>query len=202
MADERITETRESTGTGRPPGSGEQKEWARREAEHLREELQSRGESLFNDQKASIAGILDGIARALDKSAPNFDQEGQPNTARYARLAADNLQRLSGDLRERDLESIRRQVSELGRKQPALLAGGAVALGFVASRFFRSSAEHSREQYPGEQKTPKSEEDLIIGTESGFRTGEAASSHTGKSGASSPILTEKEAREMEKEFPT
>ena len=191
MAEDRIIGTSGST-TGSAPRAGEKKTWSSQEAEHLREELQRKGESLLSEQKGSLAEILNGIANALDKSAPHFDEEGQPNTSRYTREAAENLHRFARDLRERDIESLKRQVTDLARQQPALIAGGAVALGFLASRFFKSSAEHTEHEYRGDSGSREHEESLIVGTEAGFRG----------TTPSSPILTEKEFKEREKEFPT
>jgi len=192
MAEDRIIGTSGKT-TGSAEGIGEQKAWSRQEAEHLREELQRKGESLLSDQKGSLAEILNGIANALDKSAPHFDEEGQPNTARYTRQAADSLHGFARDLRERDIETLKVQVSDLARQQPALLAGGAVALGFLASRFFKSSAEHTEQKYRGDGAPRSPEETLIVGSETGFSAG---------SSPSSPIITEKEYKVKEKEFPT
>jgi polyhydroxyalkanoate synthesis regulator phasin len=190
MAEDRSIGTSETT-AGAAPGAGEKK-WSRQEAEHLQEELLKKGESLLNEQKGTVAEVLNGIANALDKSAPHFEEEGQPNTARYTRQAAENLHGLARDLNERDMESLGRQVTDLARRQPGLIAGGAVALGFLASRFFRSSAEHSEQEYPGDTEFREREETLIVGTETGFRAG---------STTSSPIITEREFKEEEKDLP-
>jgi polyhydroxyalkanoate synthesis regulator phasin len=191
MEEERITGTSDPT-AGPAVRSGDKK-WSSEEAAHFQEELLKKGESLLSEQKGAVAEVLNGIANALDKSAPNFEEEGQPNTARYTRQAAENIHRFARDLRERDMESLRRQVTDLARRQPGLIAGGAVALGFLASRFFKSSAEHTEQEYRRDTGTREGGETLIVGTETGFRSG---------STTSSPIITEKEFKEKEKEFPT
>lgn len=191
MAEERNIGTGETI-SGAPLGTGDKK-WSRQEAERFQEELLKKGESLLSEQKGTVAEVLNGIANALDKSAPHFEEEGQPNTARYTRQAAENIHRFARDLRERDIESLRLQVADLARRQPGLVAGGAVALGFLASRFFRSSEEHAEHEYGGDMGPREREETLIVGTETGFRAG---------STSSSPIITEKEFKEKEKGFPT
>lgn len=186
MEEERTIVTSETT-AGTAPGSGEQK-WARQETEHFQQEIIKKGESLLSEQKGSVANLLNGIANALDKSVPHFEEEGQPNSARYTRKVAESIHGFARDLRERDVESLRRQVTDLARRQPALIAGGAVALGFMASRFLRSSSKHTEQEYREGSESRQWEESLVMGREAGFRAG---------SSSSSSILTEQEFREKE-----
>ncbi|MEZ4601094.1 MAG: hypothetical protein R2940_14995 [Syntrophotaleaceae bacterium] len=144
MADDRNLGTGE-TSVG-VPRTGERKP-VRQEAQQFQEDLRRKGESLLSEQKGSVAKFLQGIANAIEKTAKNLEEEGQSNTARYTRQAAKGIQDFAHDLRERDLDGLRRQVVDLARRQPALVAGGAVALGFLAARFFKSSAENTEPGY-------------------------------------------------------
>jgi hypothetical protein len=79
------------------------------------------------------------FAGALRNAARQIDDGRSPTTARFARQAADSLERISGNLRGRDLDSVVREVEGFARAQPALFLGAAVAAGFLAIRFLKSS---------------------------------------------------------------
>jgi hypothetical protein len=59
--------------------------------------------------------------------------------ARLVGHAADGLERLSGTLRSRDVDSLLGDVQSFARSQPALFFGAALAGGFLAARFLASS---------------------------------------------------------------
>ena len=71
------------------------------------------GEHLHSENQERMAGLTESVARQADQVA-NYIRDFDPRTARN------------------DLES-------LARRQPALVAGGAFALGLLGARFFKSS---------------------------------------------------------------
>lgn len=62
-------------------------------------------------------------------------------TAQYSDKAADSLERLSNYIREQDPKRLLNDVQNFGRRQPALLLGGAFLLGFAGARLIKSSME-------------------------------------------------------------
>ena len=94
--------------------------------------------------------------------------------ARMAEHAADGLERLSGKLGSKDLNGLVRDVESFARSQPAVILGMAVAAGFLAARFLKSSRRYSGQPYedgpagysPSGPKSP----DAVAGTGPAFPT--------------------------------
>ena len=62
-------------------------------------------------------------------------------TAQYSDKAADSLERLTNYIRTQDPQRLLNDVQNFGRRQPALLLGGAFLLGFAGARLIKSSME-------------------------------------------------------------
>ncbi len=117
---------------------------AKHQASRLSDEAQRRARSLVDRQKESAAATVGGWANALRAAARQLDEQEQGGAGRYMEWAAEGIERFSHSLREQDLDSLLHQTEDFARRQPAVLVGGAVALGFLASRFLKSSAERRR----------------------------------------------------------
>ena len=117
---------------------------AKHQMSRLTDEAQRRARSLVDQQKESAASAVGGWAEALRQTARNLEEREQPAAGRYVDWAADGVERFSRSLREQELDQLVHQAEQFARRQPALFLGGAVALGFVASRFLKSSAERHR----------------------------------------------------------
>jgi hypothetical protein len=96
--------------------------------------------STLSEQQRSAAGGIGDFAGALRKAADELEQGGkQAGAARYAKVAADGLEQVAGTLRSKDLDSMVHEVESFARKQPAMFFGAAIAAGFLAMRFMKSS---------------------------------------------------------------
>jgi len=94
----------------------------------------------FSEQQQTAASSLGSFADALRKSAQQMQGDAQQaGVARFAQSAADGLEKLSGSLRSKDLDSMVRDAERLARRQPVLFFGAAIAAGFLAVRFLKSS---------------------------------------------------------------
>jgi hypothetical protein len=58
----------------------------------------------------------------------------------YTEKAAELVEGFSGYLREKNVDQLLGEVERFARRQAALFVGGAFALGFLASRFLKSSS--------------------------------------------------------------
>lgn len=105
------------------------------------EARQSVRSSVAHQQEAAAEGIGD-MAGALRAAARQLGGQRKDTVANLADYAADGLERLSGTLRTKDLDTLVRDVETFARRQPALFFGAAVAAGFLAIRFLKSSREH------------------------------------------------------------
>ena len=74
-----------------------------------------------------------------------LNNEGQGPIARFAAQygdkAADGLDRVARYVREQDPKRLLADVQSFGRRQPALMIGGAFLLGFAGARLIKSSMD-------------------------------------------------------------
>lgn len=100
--------------------------------------------SIATDQKDIIAEQVGGVADAMSRAASELETSNG-SSAHYARMIADNAERLSATIRDNDVDQLLGMAQDFGRRQPALFIGAAALLGFAASRFVTASA-HRREE--------------------------------------------------------
>jgi hypothetical protein len=96
-------------------------------------------EGTADQQKLRGADAISGFARAISTAAGELEQQS-PMVAQYVRDAASRVDFFSNNLRSRSVGDLLTAASDLARNQPMLFFAGAVAAGFAASRFFKSSA--------------------------------------------------------------
>jgi hypothetical protein len=89
-------------------------------------------------QQGAAAGLAD-FADALRVAARELENKQKPTVARFAAHAADSLEKASGSLRNKELGTVVRDVESFAREQPAVFFGAALAAGFLAIRFLKSS---------------------------------------------------------------
>lgn len=98
----------------------------------LREQIDQRSTNA-GEQVHSTANDVRGVAEELRR-------QGKETPARLAEQVADRVDSLGSYLRNSDGERMLGDVERYARKQPWAVAAGAVALGFVASRFLKASS--------------------------------------------------------------
>jgi hypothetical protein len=91
-------------------------------------------------QKERAAGTLDGVAQALRQTGQHLREQDQGPVGRYADRAADQVERFSSHLHERDVDQLTGEAENFARKRPALFLGGTFALGLLGARFLKSSS--------------------------------------------------------------
>ncbi|HET7596742.1 MAG TPA: hypothetical protein VFK15_07400 [Burkholderiales bacterium] len=143
-----ATETRaEAAGGSRrsDPRAGDAERLAdvgKSEARAVWNEARSSVRSVLNERQSSTAADLGEFAEALRAAARNANPD-RP-VARIAAHAANSLEQLAGTLREKDFDGMVREVHNFARSQPAIFLGMAVAAGFLATRFLKSSPPGER----------------------------------------------------------
>jgi hypothetical protein len=111
---------------------------------------------LANSQKDKIAEQIGGLADAAQRVAEDLEGDSAPG-ASYVRMVADNAQKLSGTIRDSNVDDLLGMAEDFGRKQPAAFLGAAALLGFSASRFLTASAKRRVErQTPAETSEDES----------------------------------------------
>jgi hypothetical protein len=98
----------------------------------------------LSSQKERATDGLGALSQAVRQSTQPFRDHGQDAIAQYIEKAADQLERFSTQLRERDVNDLVDDVQQFARRQPAVFIGAAFAAGVIAARFLKSSADNRR----------------------------------------------------------
>jgi hypothetical protein len=119
-------------------------------------QVQQQASSQINRQKETAASELSTVVNAVRRFGETLNNEGEGPIARFAAQygdkAADGLDRVARYLREQDPKRLLNDVQNFGRRQPALMIGGAFLLGLVGARLIKSSMEAaSGSMYTGGQ---------------------------------------------------
>ncbi len=141
----------------------------RNEAERIAKEATAAGRDIMDRQRASFASEIDSIVKALYRTAGALRDEHQESVAHYAQRAADGLSDFSRNLRDQDLGSLVERVNDYARRQPGVFLGGAVATGFILSRFLKSGRSASvstetTEEYSVPTSSPYTTRDVEEGS--------------------------------------
>lgn len=118
------------------------KDEAREQAQALKRDAEMRGREFVDERKARAAEEINDVAGALRMSADHLRDQQRDQVGRYVSWAADELESFASTLRQRDLGDWLRQTEQFARRQPAAFVGGAVAAGFLLSRFLKASSKH------------------------------------------------------------
>jgi len=106
-------------------------------------QIRQQAGSRFDDQKQAAAAGLASLAGAVRQMGEGLKQQDQgpiPQfAAEYGQVIANQVERLSGYLREKDLHEVVQDVESFARRQPAYFLAGAFLLGLAGSRFLKSS---------------------------------------------------------------
>jgi ElaB/YqjD/DUF883 family membrane-anchored ribosome-binding protein len=104
----------------------------------FRQARDSAGTSL-NQSRSQAADKITGIAQAVRGTSERLRSDNQPGVANLTDSLADQVERLSSYLRDRDFGEVRRDLEQFARRQPAVAVGVALALGMLGARFIKSS---------------------------------------------------------------
>jgi hypothetical protein len=98
------------------------------------------------DQRSTQAGErIAGTASDVRSIAEELRSQGKDAPANLAEQVAGQADRVGDYLKEASGDRILRDVEDFARRQPMLVAAGALALGFAASRFLKASSSRRYE---------------------------------------------------------
>ncbi len=112
---------------------------AKQVAQESLNEAKSQLRSALSDQKHLAAGQLHQVADALRQTSQELHSHDKGGVAQYADSAAEQVERLSSYLDGRDFSELWDDLQTMANRQPELFVAGALAAGFLAGRFLRSS---------------------------------------------------------------
>jgi hypothetical protein len=96
-------------------------------------------------QKDRATDGLGSVANAVRQTTQSLRDQQHDTVAGYVEQAADQIERFSERLKNKDVSELLNDAQRLARQQPALFVGGAFALGLIGARFLKSSS--SRDEY-------------------------------------------------------
>lgn len=107
--------------------------------ETVREKASSLAGGAFEKQKGTALGELDNIASALRKAGSELGDSGGVATKLVSTIA-DRVESAGRSLDGKELGDVVDDLERFARRNPATFISGAIAVGFLASRFFKSNA--------------------------------------------------------------
>jgi hypothetical protein len=110
------------------------------------DEAKGQVQSTLSEQKSRAADQLSSMAGALRQTGRELENQEQP-FAQYADAAADQIERLSSYIKERDFTDLWNDLQMTARRQPELFVAGALAAGFLVGRFLKSSGRQGGYNY-------------------------------------------------------
>jgi len=109
------------------------------------DKAQQQAKSQLAEGKDQVADRVDDVAGALRRTGEQL-QEGQNGAVgEYVNKAAEKISEFSQHLRANDINQLVRETENFARREPAIFLGGAFALGILAARFMKSSAQRRHE---------------------------------------------------------
>ena len=97
----------------------------------------------LSTQKDKATDGLGSVAQAVRQSTQQLRDQQHDTLAGYVEQAADQIDRLSKTLRNKDVGELFEDAQRLARRNPSLFIGSAFVLGVVGARFLKSSASRS-----------------------------------------------------------
>ena len=94
----------------------------------------------LSSQKDKATEGLGSVAQAVRQTTQHLRDNQHETVAHYAEQAAEQIERFSQGLKNKDVGELMNDAQRLARRQPALFVGGAFALGLLGARFLKSSS--------------------------------------------------------------
>ena len=102
--------------------------------------VRHRATEQLNTQKNKATEGLGSVAHAVRDTTQRLRDENHDTVARFVEQAADQIERFSSGLKNKDVGELVNDAQRLARRQPALFVGGAFAVGLLSARFLKSSS--------------------------------------------------------------
>ena len=122
----------------------------------IADKVRERAAAQLTTQKDRALDGLGGVAQAVRKTTQSLREQQHGTLAGYVEQAADQIERLSRNLKQKDIGELVSDAQRLARRQPALFVGSAFAIGLLGARFFKSSSpdrDRYSSGYPGGYRT-------------------------------------------------
>ena len=143
--------------------------------------------SQLSSQKDRATDGLGTVASAVRQTTQSLREQKHDTVAGYVEQAADQIERLSERLKNKDVTELLDDAQQLARRQPALFVGGAFALGLVGARFLKSSSRDDDDYRSGGTYGAYGSTSGAYGTGSTGAYGTGATGSVGARGSSGDV---------------
>jgi ElaB/YqjD/DUF883 family membrane-anchored ribosome-binding protein len=109
---------------------------------HFIDSARDQATDYVDRRKDDVAQSVADFATSLRESTHSFDE--RPNIRAVVDTAAEGLEQLADSIRERTFADFFNEFEDVVRRRPATAAAVSVAVGFLAARFIKSTAEDLR----------------------------------------------------------
>src|SRR5919112_4775744 len=117
------------------------------QARNTFQQARDRAGSSLGESKSQFADQFGTIAQALRRTTEHLRSEDQQRIAGLTDTVARQVEQVADYLRNKDARAMRQDLENLARRQPALMIGGALVLGLIGARFFKSSERRGVGRY-------------------------------------------------------
>jgi ElaB/YqjD/DUF883 family membrane-anchored ribosome-binding protein len=100
----------------------------------------------LSTQKNRATDGIGSVAQAVRQTTQHLREQQHDTIARYVDQAADQLERVSERLRQKDVGELLQDAQQFARRRPAVFIGSAFAIGLLGARFLKSSRERQNGQ--------------------------------------------------------
>jgi len=109
----------------------------------LTDQLRDKASSQLSSRKDQAVEGLSSLAEAARQTGRQLREKDQTGVATYVETAADQIERFSHAIGNKDLTEIVADVERFARRQPAVFLGVGFGLGLLGARFLKSSRPHN-----------------------------------------------------------
>jgi hypothetical protein len=135
---DRLRREADAAGTAAREEYEEHADKVRDGARKVAADARAEAEHRYRQARDSAAGRVDNAAAAFRDAGRNFEDDTM--VRRAASAAADQIDRFSDAIRDKDLGGLGHDVSQFARRNPLAFAAGAATLGFVIGRLLKASS--------------------------------------------------------------
>ena len=122
-------------------GSNSTREKVKGKAAEVASMAKDKIEDQYDQQKDRAMNEVEHLASALRRAGENLRDQGNSTIgAAVLSRVAGHLESVGGSMEGKDLDGLVRDVERLARRNPTAFIGGAMLLGFAASRFLKASS--------------------------------------------------------------
>lgn len=152
---ERATQTTTTTTTSGPattrpggPGTTTPKatEQVQEKAKEMAHKAQEQAKSAVASRKEQAVDQLGSVAQAFRRTSSELRNQDKDMIAQYTEQLADQVERFSGYLENKDVNELLHEAENFARRRPEVFLGGAFMLGLLVGRFVKSSGERRRHE--------------------------------------------------------